>query len=127
MARNTDVVDSFAELVRDKSMDRDIMQSIIEDTFSMIMKKKYGQDANFDIVLNMDKGEIEIYLIKAVVEDNDVDNPSTQIGITEANKRSTEKLDVGDEHVEIIDYRQLRSEFDRRLVISARQNLNQRI
>ncbi|HET7152765.1 MAG TPA: transcription termination factor NusA [Candidatus Kapabacteria bacterium] len=127
MARNTDVVDSFAELVRDKSMDRDIMQSIIEDTLSMIMKKKYGQDANFDIVLNMDKGEIEIFLIKEVVADGDVLNPSTQIELTEANKTSSEKLDVGDEHVEIIDYKQLRSSFDRRLVISARQNLNQRI
>ncbi|HZV11889.1 MAG TPA: transcription termination factor NusA [Candidatus Kapabacteria bacterium] len=127
MARNTDVVDSFAELVRDKSMDRDIMQSIIEDTLSMIMKKKYGQDANFDIVLNMDKGEIEIFLIKAVVADGEMMNPSTEIGVTEANKTSSEKLDIGDEHVEIIDYKQLRSGFDRRLVISARQNLNQRI
>jgi N utilization substance protein A len=126
MARNTEVVETFAELVREKRMDRDILQSIIEDTLGMMMRKKYGQDAKFEIVLNMDKGEIEIFLIKEVVLDGEVDNPSTQISATEAKSRE-ENLDVGEELVEVIDINQFKSEFGRRLVISARQNLNQRI
>lgn len=127
MARNSAVVESFAELVREKRMDRDILQSIMEDTFSMLMRKKYGLDANFDIVLNMDKGEIEIYLIKEVVAEGGVENPSLQISVTDANKKGAEKLDIGDEHVEVIDNDLLAAEFGRRMVITARQNLNQRI
>ena len=51
-----------------KNIDRDLLQGIVEETFSMLVKKKYGQDANFEIVVNLDKGDIEIYLIREIVE-----------------------------------------------------------
>ena len=65
---NPQIVEAFAEMVRDKGIDRDILMSVIEETFSMMVKKKFGLESKFDIVMNMDKGDIEIYLEKSVVE-----------------------------------------------------------
>ncbi|GJQ20981.1 MAG: transcription termination/antitermination protein NusA [Bacteroidia bacterium] len=87
----------------------------------MMIRKRFGPDARFDVVVNMEKGDIEIYLEKEVVET--VENPVTQIDVKEARKKSGEDLDVGEEFVEIIPL----STFGRRLVVSAKQNLNQRI
>jgi N utilization substance protein A len=118
---NHEIVESFAQMVREKGIDRDILGGIIEEIFGQMMKKKYGQDARYDIVVNMDKGDIEIYLKKNVVES--VEDPSTQISVKEARQRSGDELEVGDEYVEIIPL----SSFGRRLIIGAKQNLNQRI
>jgi N utilization substance protein A len=118
---NHEIVESFAQMARDKGIDKDILIGIIEDIFGMMVRKKYGPDAKFDVVVNMEKGDIEIYLEKEVVET--VENPSTQIELKEANKKSEETLEVGDEFVEIVPLQT----FGRRLVISAKQNLNQRI
>src|SRR4051812_17082317 len=119
---NPIIVESFADLVREKSIDRDILMSVIEETFAMMIRKKYGMDAKFDLVMNMDKGDIEIYLEKTVVEA--VENPATQITPDEALKKSGEELEVGDEYVEIIN---MGKDFGRRLIVTAKQNLNQRI
>jgi N utilization substance protein A len=96
--------------------------SVIEETFGMMIRKKYGQEARFDLVMNMDKGDIEVYLEKTVVET--VEDPSTQITPAEALQRSGEELEVGDEYVEIVN---LGKDFGRRLIVTAKQNLNQRI
>jgi transcription termination/antitermination protein NusA len=118
---NHEIVESFAQMVREKGIDKDILVGIVEDIFGMMVKKKYGLDAKYDVVVNMDKGDIEIYLEKEVVET--VENPSTQISVTEAKKKSGDDLEPGEEFVEIIPL----VDFGRRLVISAKQNLNQRI
>jgi len=118
---NHEIVESFAQMARDKGIDKDILIGIIEDIFGMMVRKKFGPDAKFDVVVNMEKGDIEIYLEKEVVAV--VENPATQIELNEANKKSEERLDVGDEFVEIVPLQI----FGRRLVISAKQNLNQRI
>jgi transcription termination/antitermination protein NusA len=68
------IVESFADMVREKGVDRDILMSVIEETFAMMVRKKYGQEAKFDIVMNMDKGDIEVYLEKTVVEN--VEDPA---------------------------------------------------
>ncbi len=88
----------------------------------MMIRKKYGMDAKFDLVMNMDKGEIEIYLEKTVVET--VTNPAIEISPQEALEKSGEELDPGDEYVEIIN---MGKDFGRRLIVTAKQNLNQRI
>ncbi|MDH7515487.1 MAG: transcription termination factor NusA [Bacteroidota bacterium] len=119
--RKSEIVDSFSQMVREKGIDRDRLTSIVEDIFGMMVKKKYGPDANFEIVANMDKGEIEIFLIREVVEN--VENPATQIDSQTAYERSGEHLEVGEEFVEIIPL----ESFGRRLVSTAKQNLNQRI
>jgi N utilization substance protein A len=118
---NHEIIESFAQMVREKGIDKDILVGIVEDIFGMMVKKKYGLNAKYDVVVNMDKGEIEIYLEKQVVDA--VEDPSTQIQVAEAKKKSGDDLEVGDEFVEIVQL----EDFGRRLVISAKQNLNQRI
>jgi N utilization substance protein A len=117
---NHEIVESFAQMVREKGIDKDILVGIVEDIFGMMVKKKYGQNAKYDVVVNMDKGDIEIYLEKEVVEK--VDDPATQIELKEARRKSGEDIEIGEEFVEIVPL----ESFGRRLVISAKQNLNQR-
>jgi N utilization substance protein A len=118
---NHEIVESFSQMVREKGIDKDILVGIIEDIFGMMVRKKYGLTAKFEVVVNMDKGDIEIYLEKEVVEE--VIDPAAQIDTKEAKKKSGEDLEVGEEFVEIIPL----ETFGRRLVVSAKQNLNQRI
>lgn len=118
---NHEIVESFAQMVREKGIDKDILVGIVEDIFGMMVRKKYGLTARYDVVVNMEKGDIEIYLEKDVVET--VEDPAVQIDVKEARRRSGEDLDVGEEYVEIIPL----ETFGRRLVVSAKQNLNQRI
>lgn len=118
---NYEIVESFSQMVREKRIDKDMLASVIEDVFSMMVKKKYGLDARFDVVVNMDKGDIEIYLEKVIVDK--ITDPSTQIDLETVRKKTDEPLEVGDDFVEVIDLK----DFGRRLVVSAKQNLSQRI
>lgn len=118
---NSEIVESFAQMVREKGIDRDILAGVVEDVFSMMVRKKYGQEAKFDVIVNMDKGDIEIFLERTVVET--VEDPTTQIDVETAREISGEDLDVGEDFVEVIPL----ENFGRRLVVSAKQNLNQRI
>ena len=118
---NHEIVDSFSQMAREKGLDRDILIGIIEDIFGMMVKKKYGLNAKYDIVVNMEKGDIEIYLEKEVVAE--VTDPSLQISASDVKARTGEQMEPGEEFVEIVPM----VEFGRRLVISAKQNLNQRI
>lgn len=118
---NYDIVESFSQMVREKRIDKDMLASIIEDVFAMMVRKKYGQDARFDVVVNMDKGDIEIYLEKEIVET--VTDPNLQIDIKTARQKSDEPLEIGDDFVEVVDLKS----FGRRLIVSAKQNLNQKI
>ncbi len=117
----SEIVDSFSQMVKDKKIDRDLLESIIKEVFGMMIKKKYGQNANYDVIVNMDKGDIEMYLSKAVVEE--VADPETEITLAEANERSGEELEVGDDYTEVLDY----VTFGRRHIVNLKQNLNQKI
>lgn len=117
----SDIVDSFSQMVKDKKMDRDVLESIIKDVFGMMIKKKYGLNTNFDVIVNMDKGDIEMYLMKNVVEE--VTDPETEITAEDANEKSGEELEVGDEYVEVLDF----MSFGRRHIVNLKQNLNQKI
>ena len=118
---NSEIVESFSQMVREKGIDKDILTGIVEDVFSMMVRKKYGQDAKFDVVVNMDKGDIEIFYERAVVDV--VENPMTQIDKETAREITGEELNVGEDCVEVVPL----ASFGRRLVVSAKQNLNQRI
>ena len=118
---NFEIVESFSQMVREKRLDKDMLVGIIEDVFSMMIRKKYGMEARFDVIVNMDKGEIEIYLMKEIVET--VVDPNLQIDLATVRKKSDEPLDVGDDFVEVVELQS----FGRRLIVSAKQNLNQRI
>jgi N utilization substance protein A len=120
------IVEAFAEMARMKSIDRDLLQGIVKETMSLLVKKKYGQDANFDLIVNMDKGDVEIYLIKEVVEE--VENPEIEISIDEIKKLGLEnEYEIGDEYIKEILLENIADNFGRRLITLASQNLNQKI
>ncbi len=119
---NPDIVESFAQMVREKGVDKDVLAGIIEEIFGMLVRKKYGEESKYDVVVNMDRGDIEIFLERLIVEK--VEDPNTQISIEEVNKRGNDdELEVGDDYVEKLNL----ESFGRRLIILAKQGLNQRI
>lgn len=119
---NYDIVDSFAGMVREKGIDKDVLGGILEEVFGLLIKKKYGEEARFDVVVNMDKGDIEIFLEREIVDE--VEDPNTQISIEEVNsKGNEEELEVGDDFVEQVELASL----GRRLITLAKQSLNQKI
>ena len=119
---NSSIVESFSYMVKEKGLDKDVLGGIIEEVFGVLVKKQFGQEANFEVVVNMDKGDIEIFLEKEIVDT--VEDPFTQISIDELNKRGNDdELEVGEDFIEKIDL----SSFGRRHINLARQNLNQRI
>jgi transcription termination/antitermination protein NusA len=119
---NSDIVESFAQMVREKGVDKDVLAGIIEEIFGLLVRKKYGEEAKYDVVVNMDKGDIEIFLEREIVEE--VSDPNLQISIEEVNKRGNEEeLEVGDDFVETLSL----ASFGRRLITLAKQSLNQKI
>lgn len=119
---NYDIVESFAQMVREKGIDRDVLGGILEEIFGLLVKKKYGEEAKFDVVVNMDRGDIEIFLEREIVDV--VEDPNMQISLDEVNKKGNEDdLEVGEEFVEKIELASL----GRRLVVLAKQSLNQKI
>jgi len=118
------IIEAFAEMARQKNIDRDLLQGIIEDTFSQMVRKKYGPDANFEIIVNMEKGDIEIYLLREVVET--VEDPNLQVSVEEANQ-GEEEYEVGDEHLMELNLENLSENFGRRMISMAAQTLGQRV
>ncbi|MFT5514083.1 MAG: N utilization substance protein A [Rhodothermales bacterium] len=116
------LVSSFAEIAREKGIDRDTLQLIVEDVFRLMIKKRYGSDDSFEIILNPDHGDMQILHIREVVEDWDVVDPVTQIDLTAA-KKIDEDFDLEDEVAEELNIQ----DFGRRAVMTARQNFSQRI
>lgn len=119
---NADIVESFAAMVREKGVDKDVLHGIIEDIFGLLVRKKFGEEANYSVVVNMDRGDIEIFLVREIVDV--VEDPDKQISLDEVNLKGNEdELDVGEEYVEQLKL----SVFGRRLINLAKQSLNQRI
>jgi len=119
---NYDIVESFAAMVREKGIDKDVLGGILEDIFGLLIKKKYGEEAKFDVVVNTDRGDIEMFLEREIVEE--VEDPNTQISINEIKSRGNDdELEVGDDFVEKIEL----SSLGRRLIVLAKQSLNQKI
>ncbi|MCH8287142.1 hypothetical protein IIB79_11565 [candidate division KSB1 bacterium] len=79
-----EIVEDCKEIVREKNIDRDILGEIMENIFMMMIKKKYGEVDNFDVIVNIDKGDIEIYQERIIVET--VTDPITEISIEETKK-----------------------------------------
>ena len=119
---NLALIDSFAEFKDDKNIDRVTLMGIIEDVFRNMIIKKYGSDDNFDIIVNPDKGDLEIWRNRIVVKDEDVEDSNAEIAYTDAIKIEPD-FEVGEEvseEVHLID-------FGRRAILSLRQNLISRI
>lgn len=117
-----ELIDSFSEFKQMKNIDRPTMMKVLEDVFRTLLRKKYGDIDNFDVVVNTDKGDLEIWHRREIVEDDAVENPITQISISEA-QAIEEDFEVGEETYEKIEL----ESFGRRAILAARQTLASRV
>ncbi len=119
---NVALIESFSEFKDDKLIDRVTLMAILEDVFRSALKKKYGDDDNFDIIVNPDKGDLEIWRNRIVVADGEVEDENQEISLTEARKIEPD-FEVGEdvsEEVKLID-------LGRRAILALRQNLISKI
>lgn len=119
---NLNLIDTFSEFKELKNIDRATMMTVLEDVFRNLLLKKFGTDENFDIIINIDKGDFEIWRNREVVEDKGIEDANLQITLTEA-KKIDEDYEVGEEvtdEVKLLD-------FGRRAILALRQNLTNRI
>ncbi|MBW7848190.1 MAG: transcription termination/antitermination protein NusA [Bacteroidales bacterium] len=116
------LVESFSEFKEFKNIDRERMMRILEDVFKAMLIKKYGSDEYFDIIINIDKGDLEIWHNRQIVEDDEVEDPASQIALSEAIKIEPD-FEVGEEVSEAISI----SDFGRREILTIRQSLVSKI
>jgi len=116
------LVESFSEFKEFKNIDRENMMHILEDVFRGMLKKKYGTDENCDIIINIDKGDLEVWRNREIVKDGKVEDPSLQISYSDAIAIEPD-FEVGEEVSEEVKF----SDFGRRAIMSLRQNLIARI
>jgi|TARA_B110000263_G_scaffold58438_1_gene49947 N utilization substance protein A len=119
---NLSLIESFSEFKDEKFIDRVTLMSILEEVFRNTLKRKYGDDDNFDIIINPDKGDLEIWRNRVVVEDDAVEDENQEITLTEARKIEPD-FEVGEDVSEEVKLVNL----GRRTVLSLRQNLVSRI
>lgn len=112
------MVGSFSEFKELKNIDRETMMRILEDVFRSMLIKKYGTDANIDIIVNIDKGHLEIWRNRVIVEDDELKDPSLEIPYSEAVKIEPD-FEVGEEVSEAVHI----TDFGRREILAIRQNL----
>lgn len=117
------LIQSFSEFKDVKNIDRETMMNILEDVFKSVLDKKYDDEGNFNVIINVDKGDLEIWKNREVVADGDVENPIAQIALSDALKIEDD-YEVGEELSEQVSFD---SEFGRRQVLSIRQHLISRI
>ena len=119
---NLTLIESFSEFKDDKLIDRVTLMAILEEVFRSALRRKYGDDENFDIIINPDKGDLEIWRNRIVVEDNNVEDDNLEIALSEARKIEPD-FEVGEdvsEEVKLID-------LGRRAILALRQNLTAKI
>ena len=117
-----ELVESFSEFKELKSIDKQTMQHVLEDVFRTMLKKKFNTDEHIDIVVNIDKGDVQIFLNKEIVDDGEVEDPNTEIAYSDAIKVEPD-FEIGEEVTEEFKF----GDFGRRNILSLRQNLISRI
>lgn len=112
------LVDSFSEFKEFKNIDRATLMRVLEEVFRNMLKKRYGDDSNFDIIINTDQGDLEIYRNRLIVDDGEVEDENVQISITDARKIEPD-YEIGEEAIDQVpmDF------FGRRNILAARQTL----
>lgn len=119
---HSSMIDTFSEFKELKNIDRATMMSVLEDVFRGMLLKKFGTDENFDIIINIDKGDFEIWRNREVVNDDEIEDPNIQIPLSEAKKIDAD-YEVGEEVTDEVKL----NDFGRRAILSLRQNLTSRI
>ncbi|MBP5516681.1 MAG: transcription termination/antitermination protein NusA [Bacteroidales bacterium] len=120
--KTTDLIDSFSEFKDFKNIDRETLMHILEEVFRTALAKRYGSDDNFDIIINIDKGDLEIYRNRLIVEDGQLTDDKREIEYSDAIKIESD-FEVGEDLSEPI----LLSEFGRREILAIHQNLVSKI
>ena len=117
---NSEIIEAITQIAKEKRIDKENLRDMLESIFTQMVVKKYGTAENFDVIVNIDKGDIEIYQEKKIVEI--VEDPVLEIDL-ESAKKTDPDAEVGEDFVEIINP----ESFGRRLIVTAKQSLNQKI
>ncbi len=116
------LIEAFQEFKDAENIDRPTMMKVVEDVFKTLLRKKFGSDENFDVIVNAEKGDLEIIRHRMIVEDGQVEDPLAQVGYSEATKIEPD-FEVGEELFQEIDL----YDFGRRAILAAKQTLASRI
>lgn len=119
---NIELIASFSDFKNEKFIDRETLMAILEEVFRTALKRKYGSDDNFDIIINPDKGDLEIWRNRVVVEDGMVQDPNQEIPLSQARKIEAD-FEVGEDVSEEVKIKDL----GRRAILALRQNLISKI
>ena len=122
MTERVNLIDTFKGFKETKNIDRTTLVSVIEDSFRSVLQKTYGSDENFDVIVNPDKGDFEIYRNRMVVADGKVENDNAEISLSEAQKIDPD-FEVGEEVSEKIEF----AKFGRRAILTLRQTMASKI
>lgn len=117
------MVEQFAEFKELKNIDKTTMISVLEESFRNVLAKMFGTDENLDVILNPDKGDVQIFQNLEVVHDGEVENPNLQISLSDARADDDPEAEVGEEHTREIIF----EKFGRRAILNLRQTLQSRI
>ena len=117
------MVESFAEFKELKNIDKTTMISVLEESFRNVLAKMFGTDENFDVIMNPDKGDVQIFQNLEVVPDGEVSNPNLQISLTDARADNDPEVEIGEEHTKEIIF----ADFGRRAILTLRQTLQSKI
>lgn len=116
------LIESFSDFKDIKSIDRETMMSILEDVFYSMLKRRFGEEGDFDVIVNTDKGHLELYRNRQVVADDELEDEVKEIPLSEAQKQIPD-IEVGEDYAEQIKI----EDFGRRAILAMRQNLASRI
>lgn len=118
------MIDVFADFRDNKKIDRTTLMGVLEESFRSVLAKMFGSDENFDVIVNPDKGDLEIYRNRTVVADGEVSDPNKEVSLTEANKVDPDAgFEPGEELSEKIDF----TKFGRRAILTLRQTLASKV
>lgn len=116
------LIETFSEFKETKNIDRTTMVGVLEESFRSVIAKLFGSDENFDVIVNPDKGDFEIYRNREIVADSDVTDPNKQVSLSEAHAIDPD-YEIGEELTETIDF----AKFGRRAILTLRQTLASKI
>lgn len=117
------MVERFAEFKELKNIDKTTMISVLEESFRNVLAKMFGTDENLDVIMNPDKGDVQIFQNLEVVPDGEVENPNLQIALTDARADDDPEVEIGEEHTKEIIF----ADFGRRAILTLRQTLQSKI
>ena len=117
------MVEQFAEFKELKNIDKTTMISVLEESFRNVLAKMFGTDENLDVILNPDKGDVQIFQNLQVVADGEVNDPNMEIGLTDARAEDDPDVEIGEDHTREIHF----EDFGRRAILKLRQTLQSKI